>query len=83
MIENMSFGLDIGLGFRHVWTKPTYPINNNFFIFLFFESINLYTTVISEIVCMFSNVYFHSPSFRKRIFFRKTLPERKYFCVFI
>ena len=43
MIENLSFGLDIGLGFRHVWTGPTYPINN---IILFFELVSLYTVVI-------------------------------------
>ena len=49
-----EFGLDIGLGFRHVWTRPTYPINNNIYIyiyiFFFSESISLYTAVISETV---------------------------------
>ena len=63
----MSFGLDIGLDFRHVWTVPTYLINNIFF----FESVNLYTAVFSETVCLFSNVYFHSPSFMKKQLFEK------------
>ena len=35
MIENMSFELDIELGFRYVWTGPTYPINNNIILFYF------------------------------------------------
>ena len=48
MIENKSFGLDIGLGFRHVWTGPTYPINNNILFFYFFESVSLYTVVILQ-----------------------------------
>ena len=64
----MSFGLDIGLDFRHVWTVPTYLINN---IFFFFESVNLYTAVFSETVYLFSNVYFHSPSFMKKQLFEK------------
>ena len=33
MIENMSFGLNIELGFNHVWTRPTYLINNNILLF--------------------------------------------------
>ena len=79
MIENMSFGLDIELGFRHVWTRPTYPINNNI---LFFESVNLYTAVISETVCLFSNLYFHSLSFMKKNFLRNS-PREKIYCAFI
>ena len=42
-----EFGLDIGLGFRHVWTRPTYPINNNILL-SYFESVSLYIVVISE-----------------------------------
>jgi len=52
MIKSMSFGLDIGLGFRHVWTRSTYLINDNILLFIF-ESISLYTTVISETVFLF------------------------------
>ena len=63
MIENMSFGLDIELGFRDMWTGPSCPINNNILFFLFFESVSLYTTIISETMCLFNNVYFLSPSF--------------------
>ena len=77
MIEDVSFWLDIGLGFRHVWTGPTYPINNNI---LFFELISLYTTVISEIVCLFSNVYFHSPSFMKNNILRNSSREN-FLCI--
>ena len=33
-----EFGLDIGLGFRHVWTRATYPINNNILLFYFWVS---------------------------------------------
>ena len=52
-----EFGLDIGLGFRyvwirHVWTRPTYPINNNIFYFII-ESVSLCTTVVSETVFQF------------------------------
>ena len=47
-----EFGLDIGLGFRHVWTRLTYPINNNILLF-YFELISLYTVVISETVFQF------------------------------
>ena len=85
MIENMSLythGLDIELGFRHVWTGPSCPNNNNIFYYFIFESVSLYTTVISETMCLFSNVYMHSPSFMKNNFW-ETLPERKYFCTFI
>ena len=35
MIENMGLyahGLDIGLGFRHMWTEPSCPNNNDFFL---------------------------------------------------
>ena len=35
-----EFGLDIGLGFRHMWTRLTYPINNNILLF-YFESVSL------------------------------------------
>ena len=85
MIENMSlytYGLDIELGFRHVWTGPSCPNNNNIFYYFIFESVSLYTAIISEIMCLFSNVYMHSPSFMKNNFW-ETLPERKYFCTFI
>ena len=85
MIENMSLythGLDIELGFRHVWTGPSCPNNNNIFYYFIFESVSLYTAIISEIMCLFSNVYMHSPSFMKNNFW-ETLPERKYFCTFI
>ena len=52
MIENMSlyaYGLDIGLGFSHVWIGPSCSNNNNIFFifFLFFELVSLYTTVIN------------------------------------
>ena len=50
--KEYEFGLDIGLGFRHVWTRPTYSINNNIFYFIF-ELVNLYTTVIFETVFQF------------------------------
>ena len=43
----MSFGLDIGMSFRHVWTGPTYPINNNILLFYFLSK---YTVVIFETV---------------------------------
>ena len=81
MIKNMSFWLDIEFGLRHVWTGPTYSINNNI---LFFESISLYIVVISETICLFSNVYFHShnPSFMKNYFLRNS-PRVKIFCAFI
>ena len=85
MIENMSLythGLDIELGFRHVWTGPSCPNNNNIFYYFIFELVSLYTAIISEIMCLFSNVYMHSPSFMKNNFW-ETLPERKYFCTFI
>ena len=85
MIENMSLythGLDIELGFRHVWTGPSCPNNNNIFYYFIFESVSLYIAIISEIMCLFSNVYMHSPSFMKNNFW-ETLPERKYFCTFI
>ena len=85
MIENMSLythGLDIELGFRHVWTGPSCPNNNNIFYYFIFESVSLYTAIISEIMCLFSNVYMHSPSFMKNNFW-ETFPERKYFCTFI
>ena len=71
MIENMSLythGLDIELGFRHVWTGPSCPNNNNIFYYFIFESVSLYTAIISEIMCLFSNVYMHSPSFMKNNF---------------
>ena len=50
-----EFVLNIGLGFRHVWTRPTNPINNNILLFYYFifESISLYTAVISETVFQF------------------------------
>ena len=31
--KEYKFGLDIGLGFRHMWTKLTYLINNNILLF--------------------------------------------------
>ena len=37
-IENdreYEFELDIKLGFRHVWTRSTYPINNIILLFYF------------------------------------------------
>ena len=46
-----EFGLDIELGFRHVWTRPTYPINN--ILLFYFESVSLYTADISETVFQF------------------------------
>ena len=85
MIENMSLythGLDIELGFRHVWTGPSCPNNNNIFYYFIFELVSLYIAIISEIMCLFSNVYMHSPLFMKNNFW-ETLPERKYFCTFI
>ena len=54
-IENdreYEFGLDIGLGFRYVWTRLTYLIYNNILLF-YFESVSLYITVIFEIVFQF------------------------------
>ena len=60
MIENISLyahGLDIGLGFRHVWTKFSCLNNNNIFYYFIFESISVYTVVIFETVCLFSNIY--------------------------
>ena len=53
MIKNASLYAN-RLDFRHVWTVPSYPNNNDI---LFFESINIYITVISETVCLFNNVY--------------------------
>ena len=47
-----EFGLDIGLGFRHVWTRFTYPIYNNILLF-YFESVSLYTAIIFETVFQF------------------------------
>ena len=85
MIENMSLythGLDIELGFRHVWIGPSCPNNNNIFYYFIFESVSLYTAIISETMCLFSNVYMHSPSFMKKNFWEALL-ERKYFCAFI
>ena len=41
-----EFGLDIGLGFRHVWTRPTYPINNNL-LFYFWVSKYVYNSKFS------------------------------------
>ena len=73
MIENMSFELYIELDFRHVWTVPTYLIKNNI---LFIELVNLYTIVFSETVCLFSNVYFHNPSFMKNNFLRNSSREK-------
>ena len=75
MTEKLSLyahRLDIGLGFRHVLTGSSCPNNNNNF---FFESVSLCTTVISETVCLFSNVYIHSSSFIKNNFC-ENLPER-------
>ena len=66
----MSFRLDIELGFRHVWTRPTYPINNNI---LFFESVNLYTAVISETVCLFRLCLFHVSDFPENTYFPEML----------
>ena len=57
-MENTSLyvhGLDIGLGFRHLWTEPSCP-NNNIYIYIyifFFKSVSLYTIVI-YILCAFS-----------------------------
>ena len=50
--KEYEFGLDIRLGFRHVWTRPTYPINNNIYYFIF-ESVSLYTVVISKTMFKF------------------------------
>jgi len=47
-----EFGLDIKLGFRHVWTRPTYPIYNNILLF-YFELVSLYTVVIFETLFQF------------------------------
>ena len=72
MIENMSLytnGLDIGINFRHVWTEPSCPNNNNI---LFFEPVSLYLAVISEAMYLFSNVYIHNPSFMKNTFEKLT-----------
>ena len=72
MIENMSLyahGLDIGLGFRHVWTRSScLNNNNNIFYYFIFELVSLYTAVIFETVCLFSNVYMHSSSFMNNNF---------------
>ena len=76
-----THGLDIGLGFRHAWTRLSCPNNS----ILFFELESLYTTIIPETVCLFNNIhiYIYSPSFMKFFFlfffFGETLPERKYF----
>ena len=72
MIENMSFGLDIGLGFRHVWTRPTYPINNNIYYFII-ESVSLCTAVIIETKCLFSNVYFSLSLIHEKELFQRKL----------
>ena len=45
-------------------------------------SLSLYTAIFSETICLFSNVYFHNPSFMKKNFLKK-LSQREYFCAFI
>ena len=52
------------------------------FIFLYFELVSLYTTVISKTMCLFSNVYMYSLSFMKNNFKKNSLRE-KIFCAFI
>ena len=69
-----EFGLDIGLGFRHVWTRPTYPINNNIYYFII-ESVSLCTVVITETKCVFSNVYFSLSLIHEK---KKSLRERNF-----
>ena len=62
-----AHGLDIGLSFWYVWTRLSCPNNNNIIIILFyFESLNLNTIVIHEIVCLFSKIYIYSSSFTKK-----------------
>ena len=71
----MSFWLDIRLDFRHVWTKPTYPINNFFIFFIFFyffESVSLYTAIISETICQ-----------REKKNILRNSSSEKNFCAFI
>ena len=77
IIENMIFGLNIGLGFRHVWTKSTHPINNN--ILLLSQLVYAQQLSLKQNTC--SVTYkFHSPSFmKKKTFFRKKLSEWEYF----
>ena len=76
----MRFGLDIGLGFRHVWTKPTHPINNN--ILLLSQLVYAQQLSLKQNTC--SVTYkFHSPSFmkkkKKNLFQKKTIRVRIFF----
>jgi len=52
-----------------------------FFIFLFFESVSLYIAVISETVCLFCNIYFHSHSFMKKELFEKLSHGENILCI--
>ena len=66
----MSFGLNIELSFKHVWTGPTYPINNNILLFYF----------LNQEVCIqqfFLKQCFHGPSFMKNNFLRNSSRKKK------
>ena len=87
MIENMSLythGLDIGLDFSHMWTEPSCQNNNNILLFYFLSQEVCIQQLLTEKVCLFSNVYFHSSSFMKNNFsFLRNSSRDKIFCSFI
>ena len=77
IIENMSFGLDIGLGFRHMWTRPTYPINNNILLFYYWVSVCAQQLSLKQ--CFSFKLRIVSLSFihdKKKNFSKKTLLVR-------
>ena len=80
IIENMSFGLDTGLGFRHVWIRPTYPINNN--ILLFYYWVNVCAQQSSLKQCFSFKLRIVSLSFFMKRFFQRKLSQWD-FCSFI
>ena len=71
----MGWTLGRALG---VCVGPLVQIIIIIFYYLFFESISLYIAIIFEPMCLFSNIYMHSPSFMKIIFLQK-LFQREFF----
>ena len=58
-IENdreYEFELDIELGFRHVWTRSTYPINNIILLFYFWVSKSVYNSYLWNSVSVLSYI---------------------------
>ena len=58
-IENdrkYEFVLDIELGFRHVWTRPNYPINNIILLFYFWVNKSVYSSYLWNSILVLSYV---------------------------